>query len=829
MGKDRARDDAGLRHRRAIAAMLLIWTPASLALAEQPSGRCDELRADVAAVVFHAAYYPYPSKLRIHLDPSAMRMFETLRAAELKVRTAEQSTVLERLLPLPESGQYVDLVVDLPRLTAGLYSVGLRLVDAAGCNAAGPERVFRHEEFGWEHNDIGTETRVIPPLTPVGVGPGRVAVAGRSYRVAESGVWTQIESEREPLLAAPARFEAVVDGKRAPWRVVDPVSIGSDGPSSANARSRLAAGGLELEIVQTFEVDGLVRVGLNLSGPEDARLDRLDLVLPLRGAKARLLNAITDGARHHFLGATPGGAGVVWDSTRVGRDHLPAGFVPYVWLGDEVRGLAWLAESTRDWLVDADAPTQEIRRSADSTDLVVRFVTSPGRLGRKRHISFALQATPAKPRPAGWRRWHLTCEAFPGVFRVCPLASGWYWGAKTPFGDVFPRGRDWSLFEHFAEARRSGRRPWKDVVGPWLARHDVTDPVEVEGYRSHFAFTFNSLSRQPDRVIAYINARGSSATDEFLVYVDEWRPIPFGDRAGRDADHKGEIRIQSTRSFHDYALWHLDRMLESGAVDGFYFDNSYLRASYDDVVGPAYRDDAGNLVPGVDIFGLRDFLRRAQTLVHERRGGWFNAVHMTTTPLAPLHVWAGFSLDGEWKYGHAPYAERFPPIYLRAASLGSQSGTVPVYLHGLKASPSERPALERQLAGYMAAHEIRVLRRLEGPLKTIWSGLFDAGYGRDDCRVRRYWDPVPGFELEGVRASTLLVVCGDEVLAVVASAGPAGRAHLRLDPDALGIARVSRCMDVEGRGRVEHLSPFGCTFWLERYDTRMIRVLGVAE
>ena len=82
--------------------------------------------------------------------------------------------------------------------------------------------------------------------------------------------------------------------------------------------SALRAGRLSIEQRQRFEVDGLVTFELELRG-KGARLERLDLVIPLRPEHSTLLNAVTDGTLHHQLGATPKGSGVVWDSRRVPR------------------------------------------------------------------------------------------------------------------------------------------------------------------------------------------------------------------------------------------------------------------------------------------------------------------------------------------------------------------------------------------------------------------------------------------------------------------------------------------------------------------------------
>src|SRR5690606_5442928 len=98
-------------------------------------------------------------------------------------------------------------------------------------------------------------------------------------------------------------------------------------------------------------------------------------------------------------------------------------------------------------------------------------------------------------------------------------------------------------------------------------------------------------AKQPDGMLLYISTHKTAWTPEFSVYNDEWRQMPFGDRAGRDANPRGEVSMIPSESFRDYALWYFDRMLETGAADGFFFDNTYLRVSWDPDFGTAYVDD----------------------------------------------------------------------------------------------------------------------------------------------------------------------------------------------------------------------------------------------
>ncbi len=80
------------------------------------------------------------------------------------------------------------------------------------------------------------------------------------------------------------------------------------------------------------------------------------------------------------------------------------GFWPFVWLGDDQRGLMWFAESAAGWH-SSETPI-EVTRAGDVTQLIIHFVDRPETVTRKQLI-FGLQAKPVKPIPAGWREWRV--------------------------------------------------------------------------------------------------------------------------------------------------------------------------------------------------------------------------------------------------------------------------------------------------------------------------------------------------------------------------------------------------------------------------------------
>lgn len=722
-----------------------------------------------------------------------------------------------------------DLFLKTESLPAGRYEVALKVRGLEACSAIN-ERVrrFVHNKFVWEENSLGMTDDVIPPFTALEVDGRTVRSVLREHEMGDLGLWDQIVSRGERLLAAPMYWEISVDGERVTPRPVQTPLIRRESPARVSSISRWRSGDLKASMKSEFDMDGFMMNELSLSADRSVSIDKLDLVIPIRSSQARLMNAVSDGTRHHTLGATPAGTGRIWDATQTPSHHLPAGFVSYVWLGTELRGLSWLAESMRGGWNDPNAPAQEIRRRNGAVELIVHFATRRGQLDEPREIQFALQATPVKPRQLGgpnWRLWQPTCTSTEPFYRLCPLGAGLYWGAESPYGHVYPRGRDESVLDTIARARR-GAPVGAGVVEQWLLRNEVPEP-ERERARASLSYTLGMANKQPDAMVAYVNPHDVAVTPEFRVYVDEWRRVPFADRRGGDGSNLIEIDTTPSRSFRDFFLWHLEKLLDSGAIDGFFFDNAYPAATFDPLLTRAWVDEEGDVHPATDWLSMRKLLKRAQVLVHQKRGVWLNLGHMTSAPIAAVQGWTGISLSGEWQYGTKDFQERFDRDLLRAEAIGSQAGTVPVVLPGIsgQVSSKRKKELERSLAGVAAVHEIRVMARFEGPLADLWKALERGGYGSESCRVRPYWEGWNGISLRGPDAETLVVQCPDALRILIVSYGPSGTVEVSIDDSLWQDTGSIQCADVEtDPSRPLPSEGRSCRIELPRHDFRVVSV-----
>ena len=422
----------------------------------KPPGDVTDL-SGTRGVDFRIGYYPYHSRLRVRVDTSSA--VPPLPVTEARLRVLHERTssvVVVREIDLPSSARS-DLDLELPELEDGRYQAILALGSMAGEELV-LEQHFDHKKFGWERNELGLDDIVIPPFEPLRVSDGAVSAVLRTHALGEQGLLDQIDSLDRPLLAGPMRFEASVGGVSAIVASRSAVEVTRRTETEVEWRSDLLLGSVRARVDARMEIDGLIMVDLELPAQPGEKIDRLDLVIPVRDDVARLMNAVTDRTHHHYSGEIPNGTGIVWESRLAPRVEFEGTLVPYLWLGDESRGLAWFAAGTRDWVVAEGESIQWLERGEGHVELRVRFIGSRQELTRSRRLSFGLQATPTKPTmpmPA-WRLWQPQCTEEPPVKSLCILGSGWEWGAATAFGDFYVAAGNEGILASLQRTRETG-------------------------------------------------------------------------------------------------------------------------------------------------------------------------------------------------------------------------------------------------------------------------------------------------------------------------------------------------------------------------------------
>jgi hypothetical protein len=690
--------------------------------------------------------------------------------------------------------------IDVGDLPDGSYTVEVR------CPRADKPLIhrFRREHFVWEGNWLGITRKVYPPFTPVEVDGDRVGVVMRRYRLGGLGLWESVtarsnEGGFEELLAGPVHL--VLNGD-TPLR-------GSGRFTTTDADRAVYEGRVQNENVMATtrcatEYDGCMRVELKLS-PGDAAdgtsIDSLRLDIPLRDEQAPLWHVVgTRPIRNNPAGRTPAGEGTVWDSAAfmpAQRKMYPVapGFVPYIYLGAEERGLCWFADHTRGWVQDTanGKPCLSLHRANGVLTLRVHLVQKPTVIDSERRIVFGLNATPVKPMPENWRnmllsrQWHYAGKK-PG-YRTVNWMGSTYWGCAEGMAETYPLGRDMSILSKMQEARLTrDRGAWQPFIGPWSRRHlegewptrgrKVKTPQQSRKLAIH---SIRGAASAPTYSTVYWEEHFGVSVNhpERHIFQDEWD-------AGFDriAFHPG------SDSYVDFQCWYGAEFIRRGI--GLYFDNTMPKTGCNPISTTAYFDESGTLRRSARMWWQREYFKRIWVLHQQLAPAATKPImmfHMTNSQLASCMGFGQTNLDLEWRYGPEPFQTKFSPALLRAESLGLKVGNLPCALAAERGCPGR--------FGGLMVHEIRCWFVRKRNHAMLMQKVLEFGYGLEDCTVINYWDEDPPLRVSDEPCKWLLLQRDGRLMLLLCTWNEnEADLDLKTDTKALGV-NVSRAVNVE--------------------------------
>lgn len=334
-----------------------------------------------------------------------------------------ETTVDATVLPQPEAGLKAEVTVigpdgsqldrqSLPTLRGKKGVVNLHLKDAIGnitvratvLNAAGETvstgetTVERPPMPAWFNTTAGMTDKVLPPFEPIRVKGDRARIWGRELDFKGQLLPASIVSQGKELLAAPISVMVRTQGKSASLHLPGRTWDKSQVSVSRAAEENLS--GLHCRGKATLDYDGCMKVAVELLPSKATTVDGFSLDIPLRPDVAKYLHACS----------------VNWSDTQ--SHAIPSAgwkskFMPYLWVGDEDRGLAWFAESNEGFSLSDPNATLEIVPQADRTLLRINVITQPTQIEKPLKLVFGLQPTPVKPVPA--KKPHVWHGAYFGI------------------------------------------------------------------------------------------------------------------------------------------------------------------------------------------------------------------------------------------------------------------------------------------------------------------------------------------------------------------------------------------------------------------------------
>jgi len=612
-------------------------------------------------------------------------------------------------------------VLELPKLSPGRFAWSMTLTDKNGKALAEKtgtfEKLDEADAFGWFTFDGGKVDKVLWPYEAIKVenGGARIGYWGgdvylnglclpRQIAVTANRQWRPAMLEERPsVLAGETALVATQNGKPAKIRMQGFPRTTAVADHQASMRGYGQIGNdIEVQSDATFHQDGLLWINMTLRPARDsssgrdvrrkqATLDRLTLDIPLEPHVAELLVAHGQpGYASHTIGRLPDGEGVVWDCTEIGRSVLTHGnFLPIVWLGDEQRGLTFLAETNQGW-VHAGRPDQQILRKDGKVILRVNIIQAPLTITGDHTVRFGFLPSPMRKMTPGWRMLN---TGFEQSFRESFSTGRTLSRGGTYNASYIPASYDKSRLLMFAQTQRLPTQ----LGGMEFAPH-----TERGGYETR---TFDWTAR------AYFGPEWAQNT---------WTP-----------------------EFQNHLLWNLQKWIDKGGLTGIYHDQYYPAAVTNSIRGAAWLLPDGRTNPGYNMLLDRKYNQREYALFLENGITPRIFCHNTNSGQVIGYPWVTSILDGEDNMVIADadydFVDLYSPGRMQAFGNPWPWGNTFMWMRLIQQGKKDwRQRQDRAYIGWTYLHD--VFNNNAGVFaRTMWPKLFDWGLNGRDVKYWPYW------------------------------------------------------------------------------------------
>ena len=682
--------------------------------------RFDERNCAVSAAMIGDVHVAVGAKLRVELvtgDTGGIEGQWRGRAKTVMRRT------IRRLLP----GAAHEVAFPLSRIPEGAWCFRPTFIDRHGraceTHVVQTRLPERPEWFG---SSSGVTRDVPPPWTPLQTrgesGRIRIACWGREYAFDRTSVVHRIRSLDRPLLAGPVRLTGRVDGRAIRWsgRALQCLDRA---PDQTVLTQTMQCGTLCFEAQIEVEFDGMVRFDWRIASADAVIVDQLTVDVPLCADSVRLF--------YQWRGKYNCGDDREMGALRRGTTWK--GFRPYVWLGDEERGLAWFAESDRCWFNADPHRAIEIKRQGETITLRLHLVSKPVRLVKGAHVptdrrpvevdslryTFGLQATPV--RPVDKDAWDYRCfclqQNSPGVGGQLRLPRELL--DRLEAGGV----RTVIVFEH-----------WTD----WEA-HCIT------AHKQELQTIVRACHERGIQVLLYFGFLLSEHAPEFPALGETalqrpktgWSVFNYPPQPVQVA-----WRVCQSSAWQDFVPHGVAHVMDEFDVDGVYLDGtSHAYACRNLAHGCGVLRPDGSVAPIFPIFAVRSAMRRLYSAVMSRKADGQVNTHNSADMVMPTLGFSTSTWDGEQFAGlrAGTAAEQFLPLdAFRTEFMGHQWG-VPAEL----LCYVDQPLKYRQAWALSIVHDVPVRAMLAADPDdldlnaAIWRVMDE--FGRKQARFLGYW------------------------------------------------------------------------------------------
>ncbi|MDH7482519.1 MAG: DUF6067 family protein [Armatimonadota bacterium] len=450
---------------------------------------------------------------------------------------------------------------------------------------------------------------VPPPYEPVKATAAEIRCLGRIIRLGPMLLPAQIKSAGEDLLANPITLVvdpiSALDGLAGKGRVVanngDSAVLEWEGESQA----------FGIKVRMTADCDGFCWYNITLVPKQPTRLSSLALSIPRREETAKYV---------HTANFT-WGQGISQGLAELGGNWR-GGFMPYVWIGDEERGLAWCCESDEGWNLKDAKSTLSIASLESAVLFKAALLDHPENISLPINIRFGIQATPVKPVSFDWRA---KVRIFHGITYdwVAPGRDG-----RMPL-DLLQRAGVKTVIYH-------------DM---WPTYYGQLVPSSPELFRK----LVDECHKRGIRFLVYVGYGLARNAPEMQGHHDEWSILPLIPWV---PSYKPEFRaFDACCPRSGWASWlvkGIDELFSTFDLDGIYFDGtSEAFRCQNEKHGCGWRDADGNLHATYAILAARSLMRQIAEVVRKHNPNAILDVHMSDNLTIPTLSFCDSYWDGE--------------------------------------------------------------------------------------------------------------------------------------------------------------------------------------
>jgi len=566
----------------------------------------------------------FPSVKKCRLELAMMGAEQPLGAAARAVIDAGSAGKIEVRFP-PFKGGVSQAEVEMPEIPGAEYPVEATLFDDTGKQIASTSALISWPgEPVWRGNQIGLDHSVPKPFIPLTRKGRSLFCWGRRYDIGKSGLPRQIETRGQEILAYPIAFFASINGREIVL-TGDEANFTAQYPDTVTVESAGKRATINYRCRARMDFDGFLRYDVSLEPTKTVRIDKLTLRIPLRPEQGIFLYRY--GQKVETL-----------PTAAPYKRAYP--FAPLFWVGDGERGLAWCAESDEAFFNENPKNLFRIRRDGKNLYIEIVYIDTPIELKEPWKATFALMASPVRPRDIDWHRYNF---------------GGWKLGTNgAPVWIYWPNPK---TYKYYGYPEMKNPAATKAEIAKARAKGTVVSPYLHPGMMS-------------------------AGAPEFRQFGQEWGDPSIIDAYCSDVVAMGHPLIGVTSAApdqRDFWVWKNWKFMKEYQTDGIYYDHLVFFRFYKPQFGLGYVRD-GEPQAAYDIFGRRELYKRLYKMARQLNKRTFIMGHTAGSAALPFMAFVDANLNGEGLPVKDNYLDILSEAELRVQMAGGPWGPAPFWL-----------------------------------------------------------------------------------------------------------------------------------------------------